>query len=64
MTKKLFWFASAILMTVACLVGPVKSAAACPSNFCSAAKRTACFLECEGHLDCQFADCTDDCICS
>lgn len=63
MSKKLFWFASSLLMTLACLVGPSKPAAACPSNWCNAAKRAACFTECGGTLSCDFATCTAECIC-
>ncbi len=63
MSKKLFWFATSLLMTLACLVGPAKPAAACPTGWCSAAHRTACFLECEGVLHCDVTTCTDDCFC-
>jgi hypothetical protein len=63
MTKKLFWFASAILMTVACLVGPVKSAAACPLTFCRSSARAACFTACEGILQCDVNTCTQECVC-
>jgi hypothetical protein len=63
MSKKLFWFASALLMTLACMIVPAKPAAACPSNFCRAPERTACYLECEGILQCDFSTCTSDCIC-
>ena len=63
MSKKLFWFASALLMTLACLVGPAKPAAACPLNWCNAAKRAACFTECGGTLQCDVTTCTADCIC-
>jgi len=63
MSKKLFWFATSLLMTLACLVGPAKPAAACPSKWCSAAHRTACYLDCGGVLQCDVTTCTDDCIC-
>jgi hypothetical protein len=63
MTKKLFWFASSLLMTLACMVGPAKPAAACPLTYCNAQKRTACYLECEGILHCDVTTCTADCIC-
>jgi hypothetical protein len=46
------------------LIGPAKPAAACPSNWCNAPKRAACFTECGGILQCDVTTCTDECICS
>jgi hypothetical protein len=63
MTKKLFWFASAILMTLACLIGPAAPAAACPSTWCRASARTACYVDCGGTLQCDVATCTQECVC-
>lgn len=66
MTKKLLWLASTVVMTLACLVGPSKPAAACPSNFCTAAQRTACATTCHHKgigLWCDSSTCTSECIC-
>lgn len=66
MNKKLLGFTSALLMTAACLMGPAKPAAACPSNFCTAAQKTACRQTCHNHgigLWCDSSTCTSECIC-
>ena len=66
MTKKLFWFASAILLTSLCLLVPAAPAAACPSTFCTTAQRTQCAQICHNHgigLLCDFSTCTSQCIC-
>jgi hypothetical protein len=66
MTKKLLWLAFTLTMTLACLVGPTRTAAACPSNFCTSAQRTACAQQCHFKgigLLCDFSTCTSQCIC-
>ena len=66
MNKKLLWFASAILLTTAALLGPATPAAACPSSFCTSAQRLACSQTCHGKgigLVCDSTTCTSMCIC-
>ncbi|HSS50328.1 MAG TPA: hypothetical protein VLX28_15430 [Thermoanaerobaculia bacterium] len=66
MNKKLLWFASAILLTTASLLGPSAPAAACPSNFCTSAQRLACAQTCHFKgigLWCDSTTCTSLCIC-
>jgi hypothetical protein len=66
MTKKLLWFASAILLTTVSLLGPSTPAAACPANFCTSAQRLACAQTCHFKgigLLCDFSTCTSQCIC-
>ena len=66
MTKKLLWFASAVLLTSFCLLGPTAPAAACPSNFCTAADRAQCGTTCHHKgigLLCDSSTCTSQCIC-
>jgi len=66
MTKKLLWFASALLLTTFSLLAPAAPAAACPSNFCTSAQRAACSETCHHKgigLLCDFSTCTSQCIC-
>ncbi len=66
MTRKMILFGSAVLLTLACLVGPSRPAAACPANFCTSAQKAACAQTCHYHgigLVCDNTTCTSGCYC-